>query len=266
MKNIAPIKKLGQHFLKNKKYVEKEVAEAEIKENETVLEIGPGSGILTEKLLQKAKKVVAVELDKRMVSFLEKRFGNHISEGKLEIISADILKTKLPHFDKCVSNIPYQISSAIIELLAEYGKPAVLIIQDEFAKRLIAEAGERDYSRLTILANYHFTPIYIQLVPASAFSPKPKVDSAIVKLMPRNKKPEVADEKLFFELTKGLFMHRNQKVGKSFINSRHVFNLEKGKAKEIVSKMPEEFKEKKVYQMGIYELAELANWLKSELF
>jgi len=262
MQNPSPIKKLGQHFLKNERYLTLETNEAAIQPNEVVLEIGPGPGALTGKLLEKATKVIAVEVDKRMVTFLQKKFSAEIENGKLEIIEEDILKAKLPKFDKCVSNVPYQISSAIIELLAEHGKFSVLIIQKEFADRLIAEAGERDYSRLTILANYHFTPVYLEFVPKGAFSPPPKVDSAIVKLVPKRQKPEVADEKLFFELVKALFIHRNQKVSKSFVNSRHFFKLEKDDAKELASKMPEEFREKKVYEMDLYELAELSNWLK----
>lgn len=263
------IKKLGQNFLKNFKYVELEVQEAEIKADETVLEIGPGSGILTEELLKKAKNVVAVELDKRMVVFLKEKFASELNEKKLELINADILtlheKKQIPQFDKCVSNIPYQISSSIIELLAEYQKPAVLIIQKEFADRLVANAGERDYSRLTILANYHFTPIFLHTVPKTAFSPKPKVDSAIVKLIPRNKKPEVKNEKFFFEFTKALFIHRNQNVAKSFVNSRHFFNLDKENAKQIAGQIPEKYKNRKVYRLDIYELAALADWFNEKI-
>ena len=104
-KHPKTIKSLGQHFLKNLKYVELEVNEAEIKPTETVLEIGPGTGILTEQLLKNAKKVIAVELDKRMVEFLKDKFGEEISSGKLELINADILKPdllSLDSFDKCV--------------------------------------------------------------------------------------------------------------------------------------------------------------------
>ena len=258
------IKKLGQHFLKKQSYVNKEVEAAELSGEETVLEIGPGTGILTEALLQKAKKVIAVELDKRMIEFLEARFKKEIENGKLQIMHADILKTKLPAFDKCVSNIPYQISSSIIELLAACQKPAVLIMQKEFAERLVAEAGERDYSRLTVLANFHFIPMFIADVPRSAFSPEPKVDSAIVKLVPRNRKPPVDDEGFFFLLVKALFVHRNQKVAKSFFNSRHFFGLGKEKAKPIAREL-EQKTQKKVYETPIYELAELSNWLKERI-
>ncbi len=256
--NIRAIKKLDQHFLKNRKFVEIELKAADIKKTETVLEIGPGLGVITEELVKTAGKVVAVEYDKR--------FAEHIRENypKVNLITGDAVKVDFPDFDKCVSNLPYSISSPIIIKLGKLGKFAVLMLQKEFAERLIAKPGEKNYSRLSLMANYFFVPEYIKTVPKEAFRPKPKVESAIVRLTPKMDKPKPKDEDIFFKVAEALFCHKNQKAKKAFINSRHFFKLEKEKAKELAVEIPHA--EKKVKDLTLEDVVEIGDWILNKLF
>lgn len=133
---------LGQHFLKNIQVVKNIVEKAAIKSTDVVLEIGPGAGIMTMELLKLAKKVIAVEVDPRMIAEVQKKVQGSEYENRLQIIHGDALKCELPYFDVCVANIPYQISSGIVfRLLAHrpFFRCAVIMFQEEFAQRLTAK-------------------------------------------------------------------------------------------------------------------------------
>jgi 16S rRNA (adenine1518-N6/adenine1519-N6)-dimethyltransferase len=205
--------KLGQNFLINKKVAEKEVEYASINAHDTVLEIGPGRGVLTNLLASKAKKVVAVEIDKKLVEKLRE-----ILPKNVELINKDVLKMdfkNLPKFNKVVSNLPFQISSPFTFKLLDYDfELAVLIYQKEFAERMIAKPKTSNYSRLSVNVYYKAYCEKLGIVPKSCFSPQPKVDSCIIKLVPR-KSPafDVLDERFFFDLTRNLFNFRRKKIG-----------------------------------------------------
>jgi 18S rRNA (adenine1779-N6/adenine1780-N6)-dimethyltransferase len=150
---IAPNTGIGQHFLKNPAVVTSIIQKAGVKPTDVVLEIGPGTGNMTVPLLQKAKSVIALEYDSRMVREVLKRVQNTPEERKLQIVQGDAIQTKWPFFDLCVANIPYQISSAIVfKLLAHRPmfRCAVLMVQEEFALRLSARPGEALYCRLSV--------------------------------------------------------------------------------------------------------------------
>jgi 16S rRNA (adenine1518-N6/adenine1519-N6)-dimethyltransferase len=204
--------KLGQNFLNNKKIAELEVENADIKQNDVVLEIGPGKGILTTILSKKAKRVIAIEIDKKLIGDLQKTLPDNVI-----LINQDVLKTdfkKLPKFNKIVSNLPFQISSPVTFKILEYPfDVAILIYQKEFADRMVADFGTKNYSRLSVNVYYRAFCEMIQKVPKTCFSPQPKVDSCMLKLIPRDEPPfEVYDEKLFFKLTRDLFNHRRKKI------------------------------------------------------
>lgn len=256
---IRPNKRLDQHFLVSEKYIGSEIDAAEISETETVLEIGPGIGTLTEELLKRAKKVTAVELDKNLASILKVRFP----ENNFSLIEGDALKVKLPEFDKCVSNIPYSISSKIVVMLGKCGKPAVLMFQKEFADRLVAKPGEKNYSRISIAAQYYFTAKRICNVPKTAYFPVPEVDSAIVKLSPREKKPYVGDEEFFFKIVSALFTHKNQASRNALIHSRRELGLGKEDAQRIFSLAPHA--DEKGRNLTIEKIAEMSLWIRSAL-
>lgn len=254
--NIHPKKSLDQHFLIDKVAIKKELDAAKIKKTETILEIGPGPGTLTKELIKQAKKVIVIELDSSLAGVLEKEFRDSI-----EIINADALKIEYPPFDKCVSNIPYSISGKLTMKLGELKKPAVLMYQKEFAKRLIANPGEKEYSKISVMAQYYFTPEYITKVSKTSYYPAPKVDSAIVRLTPKKKNQKIKDAEIFKKTVSALFMHKNQKAKKALYHSRHMFNLDKAASKKITESMPEP--ETKVYQLDIDKIAQISNYMKS---
>ena len=204
--------KLGQNFLTDKKIAEKEIQTAKINKKDIVLEIGPGNGILTNLIARNAKKVIAIEIDRILVDKLK-----NIILDNVEIINDDVLKTDfttLPKFNKIVSNLPFQISSPVTFKILDHGFDlAVLIYQREFAQRMVAKPGNKDYSRLSVNVYYKSICNIVQMVPKNCFSPVPKVDAYMVTLSPR-KTPafKVKDEKFFYNLTKNLFNHRRKKI------------------------------------------------------
>ncbi len=202
----------GQNFLIDVNVAYREVEYAGITEEDVVLEIGPGKGILTNLIAQKAKKVIAIEIDK----FLYNRFKNTCPKN-VELFNADVLELdfeRLPRFNKIVSNLPFQISSPITFKILDYNfTKAVLIYQKEFADRMIAQSGSKNYSRLTVGVYYKAKCEVLENVSKACFSPKPKVDSSIIRLIPHKMPPFfVYDESFFFNLTKNLFNHRRKKI------------------------------------------------------
>ncbi|MGC8992327.1 MAG: 16S rRNA (adenine(1518)-N(6)/adenine(1519)-N(6))-dimethyltransferase RsmA [Thermoplasmata archaeon] len=206
------MKRNGQVLLKDKNLVKIIVSYAQINENEEVLEIGPGMGILTSELLSSGAKVYAIEKSKEFYEYLRTYFFSEINDGKLKLILGDALKEEFSRFDKIVSNIPYNISSPItFKLLKHQFKLGIIMYQKEFAQRLVAKPGSNNYSRLTVNVYYYADVSILRYVPRTVFYPIPKVDSAIVKIVP-NKKFSVKDEKLFFEITEKLFSQRRKKI------------------------------------------------------
>ncbi len=204
--------RLGQHFLIDEAIAKREVAYAALTSDDVVLEIGPGKGIITRLLAQHAHQVVAIELDARLVLQLTPRLPGNVTLIHGDAVEVDL--ATLPRFTKIVSNLPFQISSPITFKLLEYPfSKAILIYQKDFADRLVAEPGSKEYSRLTIGVYYKAHCKILEQVPRTSFSPPPQVDSSIVELIPRTRPPfEVADERFFFELTKQLFNHRRKKI------------------------------------------------------
>ena len=253
-------KSLGQNFLVDGNIIRKEAELAKITPDETVLEIGPGVGFLTRELLLRAKKIIAIEFDRTLAEILEKEFESECKEGRLEIICADALDIDFPEFDKCVSNIPYEISSKIILKLGKYRKPAVLIIQKEFAQRLIARPGGGDYSKISVMSQYYFHTELLHIVSKKSFFPAPKVDSAIVRLTPRGdrfkKSLGVADEEIFIKAIHALFQHKNMAVRNALIHSRAEFGFDKETAKKIAQNIS--MKSAKVRTLDLAMIAEVA--------
>ncbi|MGC8565838.1 MAG: 16S rRNA (adenine(1518)-N(6)/adenine(1519)-N(6))-dimethyltransferase RsmA [Thermoplasmata archaeon] len=206
------MKRMGQVFLMDKNIIRIIVDFAEIEEGETILEIGSGPGNLTKELLSRGAKVTAIEKSKEYFDLLSVTLKEEIDSGKLNLIHGDAVDIEFPYFDKIVSNIPYGISSPITFKLLNYNfKMGIIMYQKEFAKRLVAKVGSKDYSRLSIDLYYFADAEILRYVPKSCFYPVPEVDSAIVKIIPR-KKFIVKDEKNFFNLTKILFSQRRKKI------------------------------------------------------
>jgi 16S rRNA (adenine1518-N6/adenine1519-N6)-dimethyltransferase len=179
--------KLGQHFLIRGSILERIAAAACPTPADLVIEIGPGRGALTEKLLQRAARVVAIELDPFLVDHLRTKFAG---EPRLEVIHGDILATDLAQWGSApmAGNLPYYIASPILEQAVHSGVPrAVFLIQKEVAERLAARPGSRDYGYLTVSTAIFADARLLFTVKPAAFHPPPKVDSAVVLLEPHHR-------------------------------------------------------------------------------
>ncbi len=260
---IKPSKRLGQNFLVDRDVLLREISYADVKPSDTILEIGPGIGTLTELLVKNAKKVYAVETDARMIEVLKDRF-----KEKLEIIKGDFLKIELPRFDKVVSNIPYSISSPLtFSLLSHKFEVAVLAYQKEFAMRMVAKPGEKNYSRLSVATYYHANAEILEVLPPEAFYPAPEVESAVVKLTPRRRRPLKVNESLYFDMLRGLFSHKKKTLKKAlFFTLSDIFGIrEKDKRKEIVDSFDEKLLERRVFTLSPEEFGGLCNMLEERL-
>jgi 16S rRNA (adenine1518-N6/adenine1519-N6)-dimethyltransferase len=244
-------KKLGQHFLINEKIKQKIIEYADISKKDVILEIGPGIGTLTTALCKKARKVIAIEKDRELVDFLINSFSN---EKKVEIIEGDVLKIKLPKADKIVSTPPYNISSELIFLSLDHGfKTIVLVLQKEFARRLISKPGSKNFGRLTVMVRYKGEAELLECVSKESFYPVPKVDSAIVRIIPRKDIPKLVYDDLFNDFVRKLFSQRRKKVRKVIISF-----LEKrieGYSKKIT--FPNKLEEKRIYELSNNEIMSL---------
>ncbi|EDV22156.1 uncharacterized protein TRIADDRAFT_29342 [Trichoplax adhaerens] len=209
---------MGQHILKNPLIVNSIVEKAAIRSTDTVLEIGPGTGNLTVKLLQKAKKVIACEVDPRLAAELQKRVQGSPVSTKLHIIVGDVLKTELPYFDVCVANLPYQISSPFVFKLLLHRplfRCAVLMFQREFALRLVAKPGDKLYCRLSINTQLLAKVDHLIKVGKNNFRPPPKVESSVVRIEPINPVPPI-NFKEWDGLTRIVFARKNRTLSASF--------------------------------------------------
>ncbi|XP_003739917.1 probable dimethyladenosine transferase [Galendromus occidentalis] len=220
---------LGQHILKNPLVIQSMVEKAAVRSTDVVLEIGPGTGNMTVRLLEKAKKVVAFEVDPRMVAELQKRVQCTPLQQKLQIIVGDVIRNDLPFFDLCVANMPYQISSPFVfKLLLHrpFFRCAILMFQKEFAQRLVAKPGDKFYSRLSVNTQLLARVDIIMKVGKNNFRPPPKVESAVIRLEPRNPPPNI-DYTSWDGLLRVCFVRKNKTLAAEFTQGSVLQMLEK---------------------------------------
>ncbi|XP_073536351.1 dimethyladenosine transferase [Phyllobates terribilis] len=220
---------IGQHILKNPLIVNTIIDKAAIRPTDIVLEVGPGTGNMTVKLLEKAKKVVACELDTRLVAELQKRVQGTPVSSKLQVLVGDVLKADLPFFDLCVANLPYQISSPFVfKLLLHrpFFRCAVLMFQREFAMRLVAKPGDKLYCRLSINTQLLARVDHLMKVGKNNFRPPPKVESSVVRIEPRNPPPPINFQE-WDGLVRIAFVRKNKILSSAFKSSAVQELLEK---------------------------------------
>lgn len=219
--NLVLKKSLGQNFLIDQNILGKIVAAAELGENKGVLEVGPGIGALTQQLAKLAGRVLAVEIDQRLLPILGETLEPY---PNATVIHSDILKANLPelfrqHFAgldgvSVVANLPYYITTPIIMKLLEEKLPLeniVVMIQKEVADRMAARPGTKDYGSLSIAVQFYCEPELVTIVPRTVFVPQPNVDSAVIRLRVRQAPPvEVADEDFFFAVVQAAFVQRRK--------------------------------------------------------
>ncbi len=235
-------KSLGQNFLINPSVCPR-MAEAAVQgDNVGVLEIGPGIGVLTNELLKRASKVVAVELDKRLLPVLDETLSEY---DNLKVVNADVMKLDLHRLIEdefgsmevaVCANLPYYITSPIIMKLLEDRlnvSSVTVMVQKEAAVRLCAEPGSRDSSAITAAVRYYCDPELLFHVSAGSFMPAPKVDSAVIRLGLREPSVHPKDEALLFRVIRGAFAQRRKTVLNSLSSS---LSLDKGELSDILCK------------------------------
>ncbi|KAI5708806.1 hypothetical protein M8J76_003644 [Diaphorina citri] len=224
MQGIQFNKDFGQHILKNPLIIQSIVDKGAIRPTDTVLEIGPGTGNMTVKILEQAKKVIACEIDPRLVAELQKRVQGTPYQAKLEILVGDVIKTSLPFFNLCIANIPYQISSPLVFKLLLH-RP-IFRVQREFAQRLVAKPGDKLFCRLSINVQLLARVDILIKVGKNNFRPPPKVESSVVRLEPRSPPPPI-NFKQWDGLTRIAFVRKNKTLSSSFKQSAVLAMLEK---------------------------------------
>lgn len=217
-------KKLGQNFLIDETVVRRIVEAAELTPEDTVLEVGPGIGTLTQGIAESGADVVAVELDKRLLPVLDVTLEGY---DNVRIVNGDILQVDImeqvqkPDF-KCCANLPYYITTPIIFAILEKRLPMerlVVMVQKEVAERMAAKPGSKDYGALSVAIQYFTEPEIAFIVPPSSFIPAPSVDSAVIVCKRRSTPPvEVCDENLFFRVVKAAFSLRRKMLSNSLKN------------------------------------------------
>lgn len=236
---IQANKSLGQNFLIDDNVIENIIESSKIEKEDLIIEIGPGLGVLTDRLLKKSNNVIVIELDKRMVEILKNRF---CLNKNLEIINDDVLKVNLEELIKnkkqqykinkvkIVANLPYYISTPIIMKLLENRleiDEIIVMVQKEVAERLSAKTGTREAGAITYAVEYYAQAIKVIDVPKESFIPSPKVESQVIKLEVRkDPKIQVEDENLLFSIIQKSFMQRRKTLSNAIINNKILKNKE----------------------------------------
>jgi len=248
--------KKDQHFLTDEQVLGRIIEYGRLNHSDTVLEIGAGYGNLTEKLAQKAGKVIAIEVDPELASSFN-RLEN------VELIIGDALEQDFPHFNKVISNLPYSISSQVTFKLLEYEfDMGILMYQHEFAQRMVASPGGKDYGRLSIAVQYRANVEILEIVPRLAFNTPPKVYSAIIRLVPRLPPYEVKDVDFFMKFITAAFSQRRKKLKNAILNNAAYLGI-KDKALE---KLPPDIIDRRAETISPEELAELSDLLFDDIF
>ncbi|WP_423750578.1 16S ribosomal RNA methyltransferase A [Salinirarus marinus] len=221
-----------------------------------VLEIGGGTGALTDRLLRVADRVTVVERDRALAAFLREEFAADVDAGRLDVLEGDALELTLPDFSACVSNLPYGVSSEIAFRLLPLKRPAVLMFQREFAERMSAEPGTSEYGRLSVGAQHYADVEVVEIVPPEAFSPPPAVESAVVRTTPRDPDYVVDDEEFFLRFVKAVFTQRRKTVRNGIRNTAHISGLADPDA--VVDAADEEYLRRRAGDLAPDEFAELA--------
>ncbi|KAI0798431.1 S-adenosyl-L-methionine-dependent methyltransferase [Irpex lacteus] len=215
---IFNTERFGQHILKNPQTADTIVEKANLRPTDKVLEVGPGTGNLTVRILEKAKHVTAVEMDPRMAAELTKRVQGKPEQRKLDIMIGDFVKATLPYFDVCISNTPYQISSPLIFRLLSHRplfRTAILMFQREFAMRLVAKPSTELWSRLSANVQLYAKVDLVMHVGKNNFRPPPKVESSVIRLVPLDPPPPVEFGE-FDGLGRIIFSRRNKTIHANF--------------------------------------------------
>ncbi|MDO8603764.1 MAG: 16S rRNA (adenine(1518)-N(6)/adenine(1519)-N(6))-dimethyltransferase RsmA [Candidatus Omnitrophota bacterium] len=231
--NIRPSKRLGQNFLIDQNIKNKIIEAVELDSEDTVLEIGPGLGALTQDLCIKAKKVIAVEKDKRLYDFLLNKMDIlSVRRSELELINGDILKYQFKDISSklvVVGNLPYSISSPILNHIINnrgHVKSIYITVQAEFGERLVALPGSKDCSSLSCYAQFYGDPKILFKIPRGVFLPTPEVDSSFLNINFEKQIDESIDQEMLFKIIRSSFEKRRKTILNS-LSSSGIFKSKK---------------------------------------
>ncbi len=214
-----------QHFLVDDRVLDRLPGYADGFDRSTVLEIGGGTGALTDRLLGAAERVVVVERDPRLAAFLREEFAAACEADRLTVLEGDALAVELPAFTVSVSNLPYGVSSEIAFRLLPERRPMVATFQREFAERMAADPGSSEYGRLSVTAGHYADIEVVETVPPEAFDPEPAVESAVVRARPRRPDYEVPDDEFFMRFLRAVFTQRRKTMRNAIRNTGHISGL-----------------------------------------
>ncbi len=256
---IVPNKLLGQNFMVDFSIFPILSDYSGLSDKDTVLDVGAGFGLLTRFLAAKCKSVLAVEKDRRIVQVLRERVKDL---KNVIVIEGDVLKTEIPFFNKVISIPPYYLSSQLVVwLLTQHFNSAVLIVQKEFAQRLVAPVGNEGYGWLTVVSFQRAEVELLDAIPKWMFYPEPEVDSIVIRLKPWLSMPfSVKNQAFFLRLTKWLFTQRNKKLINAlspFIRSE--LKIDKAEAEKMFFAFP--FKDTRVRELAPKTFGEIADAL-----
>ncbi len=265
---LKPQKKLGQNFLIDTKVIQKIISISDITKNDTILEIGPGLGALTESLVKKAKKVYAIEIESLFCKHLSKLLSTY---DNIEIINGDILNIDLPKYDKVISNIPYKITGSIFEkvFFNSSPSPGILTIEKSLADRIFSHGIYKTFSRISVSVNAFLKPILKYGISRNSFYPPPKIKLSLIKVIPKEIQNSFLAKQqkilFFLEFVAGIMPYKN----KNILNALFLF-FKASKAgtysKEKISRIIDlkNYNNKKVFMLQIEDFIELSKLFYNE--
>ncbi|MDK2974790.1 MAG: rRNA (adenine1518-N6/adenine1519-N6)-dimethyltransferase [Methanofollis sp.] len=246
-----------QHFLRDRRAIERIVALSAVSDR-SVLEIGPGEGVLTGALLEAGANITAIELDLSLVGALEERFAGEIGSGRFTLIHGDAVKVPYPPFEIVVANLPYSASSPITFRLLDAGfERAVLMYQREFAGRMAARVGTPECGRLSVMVQTYADVELCFNLPPDAFSPPPQVASTVVLLIPHEPPHYIADRRVYAAVVRELFSHRRKTVRNGLRGARGVLGTEN--VDRALAGLPEEIQAMRPEELSMMVFAMIAN-------
>jgi 16S rRNA (adenine1518-N6/adenine1519-N6)-dimethyltransferase len=248
-----------QHFLIDPRAVSRIADLVEVR-GRTVLEIGPGNGVLTRALLDRGATVHAVELDGELCEDLSGQFSPEIAEGRLTILHGDATRCGLPPFELVVSNLPYSVSSKItFRLLGTGFEAAVLMYQAEFAKRMVAPVGTKECGRLSVMVQTYAAVRHCFDLPPTCFSPQPQVHSTVVEIIPRPPVFPISDRRRYADVVRALFSHRRKTVKNGLKGSSGM--LDRAWSERVIAVLPAEILQSRPEALYLEDFATIANIL-----
>lgn len=222
MNKVLPLKRFGQNYLQDQNIIKKIISEIDPSENDTIVEIGPGKGAITEKLLESKANLTAIEIDKRVIDDLQNKFiGLNLLQSDFLKFDLNQLKNSTKEKIRIVGNIPYNITSPILFRLFDFNtlvQDAVLMVQYEVAKRMTAKMGSKDYGILSVLLEYFGNTKLAFKVSPNVFYPKPSVDSAVIHIYFNENRNDLKFNLMFRSIVKSSFGNRRKTLKNSLSN------------------------------------------------